>query len=82
MPTPKRPRRHAGGLKGFLDARDRTLRLDRFRLAPRFGRPLVPFTRDDIAIPEPDEELEGSELTDAERAAAMDRERTRRQGLD
>jgi hypothetical protein len=32
-------------------------------------------------MPEPEEELEGSELSDAERHAAIARERARREGL-
>ncbi len=35
---------------------------------------------DDVASPEPDAELEDSELTDAERRAAIARERMRREG--
>ena len=34
-----------------------------------------------LVIPEPDEELEGSELTEGERYQAMLREKTRRDGL-
>lgn len=34
-----------------------------------------------LVIPEPDEELEGSELTEGERYQAMMREKTRRDGL-
>jgi len=37
--------------------------------------------RDLAYMPEPDQELEGSELTDAERRAAIARERMRREGL-
>jgi hypothetical protein len=46
-----------------------------------FGRMRVPQVRDNLVMPEPDEELEGSELTDAERNAAIARERARREGL-
>jgi hypothetical protein len=36
---------------------------------------------EEAASPEPEEELEGSELSDAERQAAIARERARREGL-
>jgi hypothetical protein len=35
----------------------------------------------ETSVPEPDQELEGSELSDAERNAAIARERARREGL-
>ena len=80
MPVPQKPRRRPGGLRGFLDARDRAMRQDRFfRGLGRFGRAPAPPTRDDMALPEPDEDLEGSEVTDAERRDAIARERMRRE---
>ena len=55
------------------------MRSDRLmRFGPRFAAPPTPFTRDDIAMPEPEQELEGAELSERERADAIARERMRR----
>jgi len=82
MPIPQKPQRQPDGLRGFLDRRDqeRAARQDRFfRGLPRFGRMPPPLTRDDFATPEPEQELEDSYLSDAERRNAIARERMRRE---
>jgi hypothetical protein len=72
---------------GFWDAQDRVIKLNTmYRLAP-FSSPTDRMTRqvhdqlDDVSTPEPDEELEDSDLSDVERRAAIARERMRREGL-
>jgi hypothetical protein len=73
---------------GFWDAQDRVIKLNTmYRLAPfsdaRTSRMAqqVHDQLDDVSTPEPDEELEDSDLSDAERRSAIARERMRREGL-
>jgi hypothetical protein len=84
MPQPQKPQRQRSGWIGVLDARDRAIAARAERTMMRFGPSYVhrtpPITRDDIAMPEPEQELEGSELSDRERAEAIARERMRREG--
>jgi hypothetical protein len=80
MPQPQKPRPRRTGWIGILDARDRAMRSDRLmRFGPRIVPPTPPISRDDVAMPEPEFELEGSELSDRERADAIARERMRRE---
>ena len=67
---------------GFLDVRDRVSRLNVFYRTSAFGgldKARTPLARqihqelDDMATPEPDEELEDSELSEVERRAASAR---------
>lgn len=71
---------------GFFEARDRLLHLNNaYRLQSFGGRGLDSVSRRferelaEIETPEPDEELEDSELSDNARRAAMERERLRRE---
>lgn len=82
MPEPKGPRRKR---LGFFDARDRLIHLNNmYRMRPFGDRPLdrmsTEFAKDlaEIETPEPDEELDGAELSDNERRQAMAEERLRR----
>jgi len=74
----------------FLDTRDRITRLNALYRTQAYGgsdKARTVMGRqlhqeiDDMATPEPDEELEDSELSDAERQAAIARERMRREGF-
>lgn len=72
---------------GFWDAQDRVIKLNTmYRLTP-YSSPTDKMARqvhdqlDDVSTPEPDEELEDSDLSDVERRAAIARERMRREGL-
>jgi hypothetical protein len=79
--TPRPPRKRLG----FFDARDRLMHLNNaYRMRPFGDRPLDrmsnQFVKDlaELETPEPDEELDGAELTDSERRQAMAEERLRR----
>jgi hypothetical protein len=75
----KTPRRQ---LRGGPSSGDRFVRLNFIHRAGFLGQKLIGRGERYLIVPEPDEELEGSELTDGERYQAMMRERTRREGLD
>ena len=82
---PEKPRPNKKRL-GFFDARDRIFHLNSAYRAQSFGgRGLDAKSKDferelaEIDTPEPDEELEDSELSDGERWAAIQRERLRRE---
>jgi hypothetical protein len=86
MPRIRRPHRRP---LNFLDVRDRITRLNALYRTQAFGGADKARTNlgrqlhqelDDLAMPEPDEELADSELSDAERRAAIERERMRREG--
>lgn len=80
MPGPRRtPRRQ---FKAGPSAGDRLLRLNFMHRSGFLGQKLMGKQDRYLIIPEPDEELEGSELTEGERYQAMLREKTRREGLD
>ncbi len=80
MATPRRtPRRQ---LRAGPSTGDRIVRLNFIHRAGFLGNKLLGRSDRYLVIPEPDEELEGSELTEGERYQAMLRERTRREGLD
>jgi hypothetical protein len=61
---------------------DRWMRLNFIPRGGFLGQRLFGRTDRYLVIPEPDEELEGSELTDGERWQAVLRERTRREGRE
>jgi hypothetical protein len=73
---------------GFWDAQDRVIKLNTmYRFAPfsnlstnRMAQQ-VHDQLDDVSTPEPNEELEDSDLSDVERRSAIARERMRREGL-
>jgi hypothetical protein len=72
---------------GFFDAQDRVIKLNTIYRTEAFGADraggIARQTHrelDDVATPEPDEELEDAELSDGERNAAIARERMRREG--
>ncbi len=84
MPDRRKPPRRP---LSFFDAQDRVVKLNSIYRTEAFGadrsRTLAGQTHrelDDVATPEPDEELEGAELSDAERNSAIARERMRREG--
>jgi hypothetical protein len=81
MAGPRRtPRRQ---LRGGPTSGDRIIRLNFIHRAGFLGQRLIGRSSERyLVIPEPDEELEGSELTEGERYQAMMREKTRREGLD
>ena len=86
MPPIRKPRR--SGAFSFLDTRDRITRLNALSRAQMYSgvdKSKTPTGRnqelDDLALPEPDEELADSELSDSERQAAIARERMRRDGM-
>jgi len=88
MPPIRKPRRRSP--TNFLDTRDRITRLNALYRSQAYGgvdKARTPIGKqlhqelDDMATPEPDEELADSELSDAERQAAIARERTRREGM-
>ena len=73
---------------GFWDAQDRMIKLNSMYRIAAFGNEntsrmarIVHEQLDDISTPEPDAELEDSDLSDVERRAAIARERMRREGL-
>jgi hypothetical protein len=73
---------------GFWDAQDRVIKLNTmYRLAPMSNLTTNRMAQqvhdqlDDVSTPEPDEELEDSDLSDVERRSAIARERMRREGL-
>jgi hypothetical protein len=72
----------------FFDAQDRVIKLNSIYRTEAFGadrsRSIARQTHrelDEIATPEPDEELEDAELSDSERYSAIARERMRRDGM-
>jgi hypothetical protein len=69
-------------LRGGSTTGDRVVRLNFIHRSGFLGTKLLGRGERYLIVPEPDEELEGSELTDGERYQAMLRERTRREGLD
>lgn len=80
MATPRRtPRRH---FKNGPSSTDRILRLNFMHRAGFLGSKLLGRPERYLVIPEPAEELEGSELSDNERQQAILREKTRREGHD
>ena len=87
MPPIRKPRREE---KSFLDTRDKMSRLNALYRTQAYGGADKARTAmgkqlhqeiDDMATPEPEQELEDSELGDAERRAAIARERMRREGF-
>jgi hypothetical protein len=85
MAEPRKPRRRP---LGFFDAQDKVIGLNQIYRTEAFGADRASTVAkdhhealDEVATPEPDEELEDSELTDAERRSAIARERARRAGL-
>jgi hypothetical protein len=83
MPGKKPPRKRMG----YFDAQDRVFKLGSIYRSSLFNRErtdaMTKSTHaelDDVATPEPDEELEDSELGDSERQQAIARERMRREG--
>ena len=74
------PRRQ---LKGGPSTGDRLLRFNFMHRSGFMGLRLLGANSDRyLVIPEPDEELEGSELTEGERRQAVEREKTRRDGYE
>ena len=72
---------------GYFDAQDRVYKLNAIYSHSLFNRSrteaMTKSTHadlNDVATPEPDEEIEGSELNDSERQQAIARERMRREG--
>ena len=80
-------KRQVDRFRQLRDSRDasESLRMNNFFRISMFGMgrfrgpTVLPLN---APVPEPDEELEGSELTEAERRQAIARERMRREGLD
>jgi hypothetical protein len=72
------PRRR---FRGSSDAHDRVIRFNFIHRSGLLGQKLLRGSDRYEVIPEPDEELEDSELTESEQRQAIMRERTRRQGL-
>ena len=70
-------------LRGSSDAWERIERFSRFSLFHRGGLLGSKTQKEDQypVIPEPDQELEDSEVSEAERRSAVARERMRREGL-
>jgi hypothetical protein len=73
---------------GYWDAQDRVIKLNTmYRLTPFNNAAADRMTQqvhaqlDDVSTPEPDEELQDSDLSDVERRSAIARERMRREGL-
>jgi hypothetical protein len=73
---------------GFWDAQDRLIKLNTMYRMASFSNlnahkmaQQVHDQLDEVSTPEPDEELEDSDLSDVERRAAIARERMRREGL-
>ena len=75
----KTPRRQ---LRSGPTTADRLMRLNFLQRGGLLGQRLIARPDRYLVIPEPDEELEGSELTDAERRQAVEREKTRREGRE
>jgi hypothetical protein len=79
---PRRARRH-----GFMDGPDQLLKLNTIYRSEMFGndrarsmaRP-AHAELDNVASPEPGEDLDDSEISDSERQQAIARERMRREG--
>jgi hypothetical protein len=85
MPRPQKPRRRP---LGFFDAQDKVLRLRSIYATEAFGADRARQGAqqdhrdlDEVATPEPDEELEDSDISDVERRAAIARMRMRRDGM-
>lgn len=85
MPEKKKPPRRP---LSWWDAQDKVIKLNTIYRTEMFGsdraRSMAGPTHremDDVATPEPDEELEDAELTDHDRQNAIARERARRDGL-
>ena len=82
MPRIRKPKKAAG----YFEAQDKVMRLHSIYRTEIFGGDRRKLTStlhkdiDDVATPEPDEELEDAELSDNERQAAITRERMRREG--
>lgn len=73
---------------GFFDAQDKVIGLRHIYQTAGYGsdraRTLAKSLHEDLSdatLPEPDAEMEDSDLSDAERHAAIIRERARRAGL-
>jgi hypothetical protein len=86
MPGPKKPRRRP---LSFFDAQDRVVGLQQIYRTDAFGSDRAKTIAakhhealNEVSTPEPDAELEDSELDDVERRAAIARERMRRAGMD
>ena len=77
--TRKTPRRQISSGPTFGD---RIVRLNMIHRSGFLGQKLLRREERYLVVPEPDEELEGSELTESERRQAVLREKTRRNGLD
>lgn len=75
----KTPRRQ---ITGGPSAGDRMVRMNFIHRSGFLGQKLLRKEDRYLVVPEPDEELEGSELAEGERRQAMLREKTRREGLD
>ena len=81
---PKPPRKRLG----FFEAQDKVISLNNIYRTEAFSPERARATTarqshhdlDEVATPEPDEELEDSELNDRERQQAIARERMRREG--
>jgi hypothetical protein len=72
---------------GFFDAQDKVVGLRQIYMTEAYGTDRARTVAaqhhrdlDEVVPPEPDEELEDSELSDSERQAAIARERMRREG--
>jgi len=84
MASIRKPRRRR---KGFMEGPDQVMRLNSLYRAELFGsRRPTELTRsghqdlDDVASPDPFEDLDESDISDRERRDAIARERWRRQG--
>jgi hypothetical protein len=85
MAQPRKPRRRP---LGFFDAQDRVIGLRSIYATSAFGADRARAAAsqhhrdlDEVATPEPDEELEDSDISDMERRAAIARMRMRRDGI-
>jgi hypothetical protein len=83
MASVQKPRRRR---KGFMDGPDQMFRLNSLYRFEVFGRKAPELTRsghqalNDVASPDPLEDLDESDISDRERRDAIARERWRRQG--
>lgn len=84
MPQPQKPRRRP---LSYFDAQDKLIQLRQIYQTEVFGADRARTIArqhhrdlDEVATPEPDEELADAELSDAERQQAIARERLRREG--
>jgi hypothetical protein len=85
MTEPRKPRRQRNG---FMEGPDQIHRLNSIYRSQAFGNDRATSQArtghealDSVASPEPDQELDDSELSDAEQRSAIARERMRRQGF-